>query len=44
MSSIVAAMRNRWESERVIVLVKPGNAGGGKDPCFRRAFEEVEGR
>ena len=44
MSSIDAAMRTRWESERVIVLVKPGNAGGGKDPCFRRAFEEVEGR
>ena len=43
-SSIDAAMRTRWESERVIVLLKPGNAGGGKDPCFRRAFEEVEGR
>ena len=42
--SIAAAMRTRWESERVIVLVKPGNAGGGKDPCFRRAFEEVEDR
>ena len=44
LSSIAAAMRTRWESERVIVLLKPGNAGGGKDPCFRRAFEEVEGR
>ena len=43
-SSIAAAMRTRWESERVIVLLKPGNGGGGKDPCFRRAFEEVEGR
>ena len=42
--SIAAAMRTRWESERVIVPLKPGNAGGGKDPCFRRAFEEVEGR
>jgi hypothetical protein len=42
--SIAAAMRTRWESERVIVLVKPGNAGGGKDPCFRCAFEEVEDR
>ena len=42
--SIAAAMRTRWESERVIVLLKPGNAGGGKDPCFRHAFEEVEDR
>jgi len=39
-----AAYRPRWESERVIVPMKPGNAGGGKDPCFRRAFEEVEER
>jgi len=44
LGSIAAAMRTRWESERVIVLPKPGNAGGGKDPCFRRAFEEVEDR
>jgi hypothetical protein len=44
LSSIAAAMRTRWESERVIVPVKPGNAGGGKGPCFRRAFEEVEER
>ena len=43
-SSIAAAMRTRWESERVVVLAKPGNAGGGKDPCFRRAFKEVEER
>jgi hypothetical protein len=41
-SSIAAAMRTRWESERVIVPLKPCNGGGGKDPCFRRAFEEVE--
>jgi len=33
-----------WESERAIVPLKPGNAGGGKDACFRRAFEEVEDR
>src|SRR5450631_2527501 len=26
--------RHRWESDRVIVLLKPGNAGGGKDPDF----------
>ena len=36
--------RHRWVSDRVIVPLKPGNAGGGKDPCFRRAFEEVEDR
>lgn len=39
-----AAYCLRWESERVIVPLKLGNAGGGKDPCFRRAFEEVEER
>jgi len=39
---IDAAMRTRWESERVIVPLKPCNGGGGKDPCVRRAFEEVE--
>jgi hypothetical protein len=44
LSFIDAAMRTRWESERAIVLAKPGNAGGGKGPCFRRAFEEVEER
>ena len=44
LSSIAAAMRTRWESEGVVVPSKPGNAGGGKDPCFRRAFEEVEER
>jgi len=26
--------RHRWESDRVIVPLKPGNAGGGKDPDF----------
>ena len=30
------------ESERVIVPLKPGNAGGGKDPYFWNASEEAE--
>jgi hypothetical protein len=37
----------RWsgrESERVILPVMPGNAGGGKGPCFWRAFEGDEKR
>src|ERR1700686_4906615 len=28
------------ESERGIVPSRPDNAGGGKAPCFRRAFED----
>jgi len=35
----------RWparESDRVIVLLKPGNAGGGKDPDFWCVFEADE--
>jgi RNA-directed DNA polymerase len=36
--------RSGRESERDIVLMKPGNSGGGKVPCFRYAFEEGEGR
>jgi len=30
------------ESERVIVPLKPGNAGGGKDPHFWNASKEAE--
>ena len=30
------------ESDRVIRLLKPGNAGGGKDPDFWCAFEDGE--
>ena len=33
-----------WDSERVIVPLKPGNAGGGKGPHFRSAFEEAQVR
>jgi len=32
------------ESERVIIPVMPGNAGGGKGPYFWRAFEGDEKR
>src|ERR1700731_4796833 len=35
----------RWigrVSDRVVRPLKPGNAGGGKDPDFWRAFEEGE--
>ena len=30
------------ESERVIVPLMPGNAGGGKHPCFWCAFDGEE--
>src|SRR6516164_11716521 len=37
----VAERRRLWrESDRVIRPLKPGNAGGGKDPDFWCAFEE----
>ena len=31
---VVAGRRLRRVSDRVIVLLRPGNAGGGKDPDF----------
>jgi hypothetical protein len=34
--------RLRWESDGEIVLMKPGNSGGGKDPDFWSAFEDGE--
>ena len=34
----------RRESDRVIVPLRPGNAGGGKDPDFWCAFDEDEDR
>ena len=34
--------RSARESDRVVVPLKPGNAGGGKDPDFWYAFEEGE--
>ena len=33
-----------WESDGAIVLMKPGNSGGGKDPDFWNAFEDGEDR
>jgi hypothetical protein len=36
--------RLRWESDGAIVPMKPGNAGGGKDPDFWNAFEDGEDR
>jgi hypothetical protein len=43
-SGLNVAFRRRpeRESDRVIVLMKPGNAGGGKDPDFWSADEEGE--
>ena len=32
----------RRESDRAVVLLRPGNAGGGKGPDFWRAFEVGE--
>ena len=31
------------KSEGAIVLTKPGNAGGGRGPCLRRACNGVDG-
>jgi len=37
--------RRLWrESDRAVVPMKPGNAGGGKDPDFWNAFEDGEER
>ena len=39
---VVAGRRLRWVSDRVIVLLRLGNASGGKGPDFWRAFEDGE--
>ena len=39
-----ARHRSRRESDRVVVLLKPGNAGGGKGPDFWCVFEANEVR
>jgi len=39
-----AGDRFKRASDRVIVLLKPGNAGGGKDPDFWCVFEADEVR
>ena len=36
--------RSTRESDRVMVPLKPGNAGGGKDPDFWCVFEANEVR
>ena len=40
--NVVAGRRCRWESDRVVRPMKPGNAGGGKDPDFWCACDEEE--
>ena len=42
--NVVAGRRLRRVSDRVIVLSRPGNAGGGKDPDFWYAFKGAEDR
>ena len=39
-ASIVAEGGGRAGSDRVIVPLKPGNSGGGKDPDYWCAFED----
>jgi hypothetical protein len=43
-SGLNGAVRRRFvrESDRVVVLLKLGNAGGGKDPDFWCVFEADE--
>ena len=40
--NVAAGRRHRWASDRVIGLLRPGNAGGGKDPDFWCAFDDGE--
>ena len=40
--NVVAERRLCRVSDRVIVLLRVGNASGGKDPDFWRAFDGVE--
>jgi hypothetical protein len=42
--NVAAGRRHRWASDRVIGLLRPGNAGGGKDPDFWCAFDVGEER
>ena len=43
-SDLNDAVRRRsvWKSDRVVVPLKPGNSGGGKDPDFWCVFEADE--
>jgi hypothetical protein len=40
--NVVIRQRCQWESDRVVRPLRPGNAGGGKDPDFWCASEEDE--
>ena len=40
--NVARRRRPERESDRVVVLMKPGNSGGGKDPDFWSADEEGE--
>jgi hypothetical protein len=40
----VEGHRSARKSDRVVVPLKPGNAGGGKDPYFWHVFEANEVR
>jgi hypothetical protein len=40
--NIADSRRHRWVSDRVIVLLRLGNASGRKGPDFWCAFEEAE--
>jgi hypothetical protein len=41
---VVAGRRLRRVSDRVVILLRLGNASGGKDPDFWYAFEGAEDR
>ena len=43
-SNVAPGRRCRRESDGVVVLMKPGNAGGGKGPDFWCACDEAEDR
>ncbi|RLC55505.1 MAG: hypothetical protein DRI30_07470 [Chloroflexi bacterium] len=40
----LARGRRDRKSEGLVVPLRPGNAGGGKEPCFWDAFDRVEDR
>jgi hypothetical protein len=42
--NVVAGRRLRRVSDRVVILLRLGNASGGKDPDFWHAFEGAEDR
>ena len=41
---VASRRRPGWVSDRVAVPLRPGNAGGGKDPDFWCAFDQAEDR